>query len=164
MSTKIIRIMGVDPGLSNTGWGVIDCRGHEIRAVGCGDVKTAKELDLGRRLQMIHAELRELTAAYRPQAVAVETLYFARNVKSAMVVAQARGVAVLAVTLDGAQLCEYSPSQIKKAVVGRGNAKKKQVRLMVQTIARMDRPPPSDHAADALAAAICHSNFIKLAR
>ena len=161
---KIIRIMGVDPGLSDTGWGVIDCRGHEIRAVGCGEVRTAKELDLGRRLQLIHAELRELTAAYQPQAVAVETLFFARNVKSAMVVAQARGVAVLAVTQDGAQLCEYSPSQIKKAVVGKGAAKKDQVRQMVQAIARMEQAPTSDHAADAIAAAICHSNFLKLAR
>jgi crossover junction endodeoxyribonuclease RuvC len=164
MPPKIIRIMGVDPGLSDTGWGVVDCRGHEIRAVGCGDVKTSKELDLGKRLQLIHRELRELAIAYQPHAVSVETLYFARNVKSAMVVAQARGVAVLAVTGEGAQLHEYTPSQIKQAVVGRGNATKSQVHQMVQTIARMDQPPSSDHAADALAAAICHSNFTKFDR
>jgi crossover junction endodeoxyribonuclease RuvC len=164
MARKIVRILGIDPGLSNTGWGIVDTRGAEIRAVGCGGVTTPKDVDMGLRLRLIYNGLCEVVADYQPEYAAVEALFFARNVKSAMVVAQARGVAILAATSGGAEFCEYTPLQIKQAVVGRGRATKQQVELMVQTIGKLPQPPPHDHAADALAAAICHANFIKLGR
>lgn len=159
---ETIRILGIDPGLSNTGWGIIDSRGTDVSIVDYGNIVTKKNTSHAERLHIIHKALVKVVRQHRPEVMAVESLYFARNVKSAMAVAEARGVAILAGTSAGASCVEYTPLQIKQAVVGYGSASKDQVTRMVQAIAGMQDAADTSHAADALAAAVCHSNFLKI--
>ena len=161
MGIQTLRILGIDPGLANTGWGVVDMRGYDLYGAGSGSIRTPSSASLAVRLKTIHDTLIEIVREYRPQVVSIEKLFFAQNVKTAMVVAQARGVAILATTQNGAQLAEYTPLQIKQAVAGKGRATKTQVQKMVRVLVRLDEAPTTDHAADALAAAICHANFAK---
>ncbi|MFC1600978.1 crossover junction endodeoxyribonuclease RuvC [Candidatus Sumerlaeota bacterium] len=163
MKKKILRIMGIDPGLASTGWGIVDMCGYELAAVGCGTITTSKTLPPGERLRMIYDSLTGVVEQFQPRVVAVEKLFFSRNVKTAMDVAQARGVALLAATSGQAELAEYTPIQVKQAVVGKGRATKKQLARMVCVVVSLREAPPSDHAADALAVAVCHANFAKLA-
>ena len=151
-------VLGIDPGTANTGYGVVARRGGRLVALDGGSIRTAARLDAGERLTIIHTRVGELLDAHRPDALAVEDLYFGANVHSAFAVGQARGVVILAGGQRGLPCCSYTPQQIKNAVCGSGRAGKAQVQRMVQTLLALADLPKPDHAADALAVAICHAN------
>lgn len=152
-------ILGIDPGLANTGWGVIELSGSRTRCLAYGCITTAATEDLAQRLARIHDEVRAVIARYRPAECAVESVFFGSNAKSAFATGQARGVALLATADAALVLGEYSPVQIKSAVVGSGTADKNQVTYMVRTVLALDHDPRPDHAADALACALTHANL-----
>ncbi|MEK6278510.1 MAG: crossover junction endodeoxyribonuclease RuvC [Actinomycetota bacterium] len=150
-------VMGVDPGAANLGFGVVRIEGSHMVALDGGVIETSPELPLERRLERIHKALAELIDWHEPMALAVEDLYFGRNVRSAMAVGQACGVTMLAAAQRGVRCFAYTPQAIKMAVCGSGAAGKKQVQRMVGTLLGLPEPPSPDHAADALAVAICHA-------
>ncbi len=150
-------ILGIDPGLAHTGCGIIQAEGDRLRLLGYGVITTPAHDPLPGRLREIYRGIREICDEYHPDSVAVEDIFFAANVKTAVAVAQARGVAILASEESGASLFQYSPLHIKMAVVGYGRASKKQVQEMVKVILTLSEIPRPDHAADALAVAICHA-------
>jgi crossover junction endodeoxyribonuclease RuvC len=149
-----MRILGVDPGLANFGIGVIEITPGGIEHLEHSSISSKADLETRDRLRLIHDGLCAALDKNVPSLVAIETLYFARNVTSAMGVAQARGVALLALAGRKLEVMEVTPSQIKMSLVGYGRAEKKQVQMMVQQILRLPEAPKPDHAADALAAAI----------
>lgn len=149
-------ILGIDPGLANTGWGVIETSGSRFRCVAYGCVTTEGALPLPARLARIHESLCDVVARYAPTEAAVESVYFSNNAKTAFATGQARGVAILAAR--DIPVGEYGPGEIKLAVVGAGDADKHQVQYMVRVLLGLQDEPKPDHAADALAAAICHAN------
>ncbi len=153
---RALIILGIDPGLANTGWGVIETSGSRFRCVAYGCVSTEGTMPLPARLARIHESLCGVVAKYRPAEAAVENVYFSNNARSAFATGQARGVAILAA--HGMPLGEYGPGEIKLAVVGAGDADKHQVQYMVRVVLGLKDEPKPDHAADALAAAICHAN------
>lgn len=159
-----MRILGIDPGLASTGWGFIIHPEGSAADVSWGVIKTDSAMEMAQRLRIIHRELGDLVARLQPEAVVVEEIFFSRNVKTAIVVAQARGVAVLAAALANVPVADYTPNEIKKAVSGRGGAGKGQVQRMVATLLGLNEIPRPDHAADALAAALCHAHSLKTAR
>lgn len=152
-------ILGVDPGLAHTGWGVVETRGSVCRARAYGCVATRAHEAIDSRLGRIYDELRAVIEKFGPTELAIENVYFGENVKSAIATAQARGVAIVACSKAGLSVGEYTPMQIKQAVVGTGAADKHQVMYMVRSILALDHEPRPDHAADALAAAVCHANL-----
>lgn len=154
-------IMGIDPGLANTGWGVIGCKGMRIMPIAYGCITTTKAHDLPCRLAIIHDNLIELIDRYMPKALSVEGIYFGANARSAMQTAQARGAALVACAYKGLDYGEYTPMQIKQALVGTGSADKRQVQYMVKAVLGLDHEPKPDHAADALAAAITHARLMR---
>jgi crossover junction endodeoxyribonuclease RuvC len=154
-----VIILGIDPGLANTGWGVIERDGSRLRCVAYGCIRTGAGEQLAQRLARIHADVREVIARYGPTECAVESVFFGSNAKSAFATGQARGVALLATADAKLVLGDYSPVQIKSAVVGSGTADKAQVQYMVRTMLGLDHEPRPDHAADALAAAITHAHL-----
>jgi crossover junction endodeoxyribonuclease RuvC len=149
--------MGIDPGFANTGFGIVRMAGGNMRAVDAGVIRAPSRLAPERRLVRIHDSLAELIAWHEPQAIALEELYFGKNVRSAIGVGQARGVAMLAAAERGVRCFHYTPQAIKQAVCGTGAAEKQQVQRMVGALLALRQPPQSDHAADALAVAICHA-------
>lgn len=151
-------VLGIDPGTANTGYGVVVSRGPKLGALDGGTIETAAGVPLEQRLVQIHARVGELIAEHEPQAVAIEELYFGQNVRTAFAVGQARGVVLLAAGMEGIPCFSYTPQQIKQAVCGSGAAAKDQVQRMVGALLALPEPPSPDHAADALAVAICHSN------
>jgi len=155
-------VLGIDPGTANTGYGVVARRGGRLVALDGGVVQTAAGADPGTRLAAIHDRIGALIDAYAPEAVAVEDLYFGANARSAFAVGQARGVVVLAAGQRGVPTCAYTPQQVKGAVCGNGRAAKDQVQRMVQALLALTELPQPDHAADALAVAICHANAMPL--
>jgi crossover junction endodeoxyribonuclease RuvC len=157
-------VLGIDPGTAHTGYGVVALRGSAMVALDGGVVHTAAGEDPGARLAVIHARVAELLDEHRPEAVAVEELYFGANVRSAFAVGQARGVVLLAAGQRAIPCWSYTPQQIKGAVCGSGRADKRQVQRMVQTLLSLAELPRPDHAADALAVAICHANSAPLRR
>jgi crossover junction endodeoxyribonuclease RuvC len=156
-------VLGIDPGTANTGYGVVASRRGRTVALDGGVIETAAGLPLERRLAAIHARVGELIAEHAPVAVAIEDLYFGANARSAMQVGQARGVVLLAAGQAGLPCSSYTPQQIKNAVCGSGRADKQQVQQMVQRLLALTELPRPDHAADALAVAICHANRAPLA-
>ena len=150
--------MGIDPGVANTGFGVVRVAGSAMSAVDGGVIEAPAGLEPEGRLARIHAALAELIAWHEPAAVAIEDLYFGKNVRSALSVGQARGVAMLAAAQRGVPCFDYTPQAVKMAVCGSGAAAKAQVQRMVGTLLHLPSPPVSDHAADALAVAICHAS------
>jgi len=154
-----VIILGIDPGLANTGWGVIERSGSTCRAVAYGCISTRADEPLAARLTRIHDEIRTVIAHYSPDECAVESVFFGTNAKSAFATGQARGVALLATADAALELAEYSPVQIKSVVVGSGTAEKHQVAYMVRTLLALDHEPTPDHASDALAAAITHAHL-----
>ena len=152
--------MGIDPGLAKTGFGVVRVAGGSMSAVDGGVIEAPADLSPEARLSRIHAALAELMAWHEPAAVALEDLYFGKNVQSAIGVGQARGVAMLAAADKGVRCFDYTPQAVKMAVCGSGSASKEQVQHMVGTLLRLPNPPESDHAADALAVAICHAGTL----
>ncbi len=153
----MIRILGIDPGSRVTGFGVVEADKQTAICVASGCVRTRGDT-LAERLQIIFAGVSEILDKYQPEEVAVEKVYVHRNVESALKLGQARGAAICAVANRQVPVFEYSPSQIKQSVVGRGNAAKSQVQHMVAAILNLNRSPQAD-AADALAMALCHSHF-----
>jgi crossover junction endodeoxyribonuclease RuvC len=150
-------VMGIDPGFANTGFGVVRASGDKLEAVDGGVIESPPDLPPERRLARIHEALTELIGWHEPEAVALEQLYFGKNVRSAIGVGQSRGVVMLAAAEHGARCFDYTPQAVKLAVCGSGAADKRQVQRMVGALLRLPEPPRSDHAADALAVAICHS-------
>jgi len=154
-------VLGIDPGTASTGYGVVasdPARPGRLRALDGGVIETAAGLPLERRLATIHARVRELLDEHAPSAVAIEDLYFGANARSAIAVGQARGVVLLAAGQFGLPCGSYTPQQVKSAVCGSGRAEKLQVQQMVQRLLALPELPQPDHAADALAVAICHLN------
>ena len=155
---KSRRILGIDPGLADTGWGVVEDIDGNIRYVNHGTIKTKADRPRAERLFFILNNIRLIIDQYNPAQAAVETLYFGKNVTSAIPVAEARGVISAALAEKGIPMCELTPNAIKMGVVGFSGADKKQVQEMVRIILGMDKIPKPDHAADALGAAICAIN------
>jgi crossover junction endodeoxyribonuclease RuvC len=149
-------VMGIDPGAANLGFGVVRIEGSRMVALDGGVVETSAELPMERRLERIYGELAQLIAWHEPGALAVEQVYFGKNVRTAMAVGQASGVAMLAAAQNRIPCFAYTPQAIKMAVCGSGAAGKRQVQRMVGTLLGLPEPPHPDHAADALAVAICH--------
>ena len=159
MTGQAVRILGLDPGLADTGWGVVSVAGNSIRYLQHGFIRTAAGLPLANRLHVIFSELQAIIEQWQPHQASIEALFFAKNVSSAMPVAHARGVILLCCSLAQLSVQEYTPPQIKQAVVGTGRAEKLQVQEMVRLILGLKAIPKPDHAADALAAAICHAHM-----
>jgi crossover junction endodeoxyribonuclease RuvC len=149
-------VIGIDPGAANLGFGIVRVEGNHMVALDGGVVETAPELPIECRLERIHRALSELLTWHAPKAMAIEEVYFGKNVRSAMAVGQASGVAMLAAGQRGVRCFTYTPQAIKMAVCGSGAADKRQVQKMVGTLLALPEPPHPDHAADALAVAICH--------
>ncbi|MCI5197272.1 MAG: crossover junction endodeoxyribonuclease RuvC [Candidatus Electrothrix sp. AW5] len=157
--TEPVRIIGIDPGSRITGYGIIDKQGAGLGFVTCGTIRTGKEKDFSRRLLIIFQGLSEVIEQHTPEVAAVEDLFSAHNVRSALKLGQARGAAVTAVINQGVPVHDYTPRVVKQAVAGYGHAEKEQVQIMVRTLLSLSGAPSSD-AADALAVAICHANHI----
>jgi crossover junction endodeoxyribonuclease RuvC len=153
-----VIVLGIDPGTANTGFGVVVTRGQALAALDGGVIATGPSEPLERRLARIHARVCDLIAEHRPEAVAIEELYFGRNARSAFAVGQARGVVLLAAGMAGVPCFSYTPQAVKQAVCGSGGADKDQVGRMVAALLSLADLPRPDHAADALAVAICHAN------
>ena len=151
-------ILGIDPGLAQTGYGLIAVQRNRFRHLSHGVISTAAGDGAGQRLYQLYRQLGELLDRFQPSQAGVESLYFARNVTSAIPVAQARGVVLLLLHQRGISAAEYPPQAIKQAIVGQGRAEKHQVQDLVRVLLGMSEIPRPDHAADALAAAICHHN------
>jgi crossover junction endodeoxyribonuclease RuvC len=151
-------VLGIDPGTASTGYGVVTGAGSQLHAVEHGVIKTRAEVAPERRLAEIHARIGELLDCHRPDVVAIEELYFGANVQTAFAVGQARGVVLLAAGQHGLPARSYTPQQIKAAVCGSGRAAKDQVGRMVARLLSLPAVPTPDHAADALAVAICELN------
>jgi crossover junction endodeoxyribonuclease RuvC len=158
----VSRTLGIDPGTAIMGYGVVEKDGSILRAIDYGALVTTAADTLPRRLHVLHSRLKEVIALHSPTAVAVETLFFNRNVRTALAVGHARGVALLAAAEADLPVYEYSPQQVKGAVVGYGKASKEQVQLMIQTLLNLDAVPRPDDAADALAIAICHEHSARM--
>ena len=149
-------IFGIDPGSERTGYGCIATDGRRHRLVACGTISSPADTAFPDRLHTIHAGLVDLLAAHRPDCVAIENIFHARNVRSALKLGHARGVALLAASAAGIAIVEYTPAEVKRAVVGFGRAEKPQVAQMVKLLLGLDAPPSPHDAADAVAIAICH--------
>jgi crossover junction endodeoxyribonuclease RuvC len=160
----MVVVMGIDPGVANTGFGIVRVAGGSMSAIDGGVIEAPSDERPEGRLERIHRQLGELIAWHEPQAVALEDLYFGKNVRSAMAVGQARGVAMLAAAGRGIRCFDYTPQAVKMSVCGTGAAPKKQVQRMVGALLGLPGPPQSDHAADALAVAICHASQVGTAR
>ncbi|HTR88853.1 MAG TPA: crossover junction endodeoxyribonuclease RuvC [Solirubrobacteraceae bacterium] len=157
-------VLGIDPGLANTGYGVVARRAGRLVALDGGVIETSAHLAPERRLAEIHAAVDGLLAEHEPACMALEELYFGQNVKTAFAVGQAKGVTILAAGNRRVPCESYTPQQVKGAVCGSGRAPKEQIARMVASLLSLPAPPAPDHAADALAVAICHHNRAPLAR
>lgn len=157
-----MRVLGFDPGTATTGYGVVEGKGTRLSHIAHGTIATPAGQPFATRLRSIFEECQALIARYEPDAVAVEKLYFSRNVTTGITVAQARGVIALACELAGKPIGEFSPLEVKNAVVGYGKATKQQVQDMVKILLNLDDRPRPDDAADAIALAICQIHAGKL--
>ncbi len=151
-------IMGIDPGLASTGYGVVEKKDGKLSPLGFGGIETSPRQQLSSRLDKIYSEVRELIERYHPDLLVLEELFFNTNVRSAMVVGQARGGIILAAAHAGIGVEEYTPLQVKQTLVGHGRADKRQVEYMVRTLLHIEGDIGSSHASDALALAICHAH------
>jgi crossover junction endodeoxyribonuclease RuvC len=157
-----MTVMGVDPGISVTGYGVIRLEDNVLKSLCYGGIRTDSATPVQRRLKRIYDTLSETIRRYRPDAVAVEELFFNRNVNTAFAVGMARGIALLAAEMEDVPVSSYTPLQVKQAVVGYGRATKNQIQQMVKVLLGLEEIPTPDDAADALALAICHINSHRL--
>jgi len=151
-------IMGIDPGFAITGFGIVKYEGNKFSVLDYGAVTTEASMKLSQRLLVLNNRLEELIQKYRPDAVAIEELFFNKNIKTALTVGHGRGVAVLAAARSGVDIFEYTPLQVKQSVVGYGRAEKAQIQQMVKALLNLKAIPKPDDVADALAVAICHGN------
>ncbi|NJK79581.1 MAG: crossover junction endodeoxyribonuclease RuvC [Chloroflexaceae bacterium] len=152
-----MRILGIDPGTAILGWGVLDSTGATISAVAYGALTTLANTPPAERLVQLFAGLQTVLAQHRPDAAAIEELFFSRNVTTALAVGQARGVVLLAIAQAGVPIYEYKPREVKQAVVGYGGADKRQIQEMVRMTLSLATIPKPDDTADALAIALCHA-------
>ena len=160
-SVRMVVVMGIDPGVANTGFGVVRVAGGQISAIDGGVIEVPPGDPAETRLARIHTELEGLIGWHEPAAIALEDLYFGKNVRSAIAVGQARGVVMLAAANHDVPCFDYTPQEVKMAVCGSGAADKAQVQHMVGALLRLPQRPRSDHAADALAVAICHAGHLR---
>lgn len=151
-----IRILGLDPGTATTGWGVIDVKDKAPKLESFGCIETHKSKNSVERLKELAEDLEKLIDKFQPDEIAVEELFYFKNAKTVIGVAQARGVLLLVAGRSGRQVSEYTPLQVKQAVTGYGRAEKTQVQLMVKSILKLNEIPRPDDAADAIAVAMCH--------
>ena len=151
-------ILGIDPGLAIVGWGVVEYSGSRFRTLGYGSIETPAGMKTEERLSLIFDGMKELIETYHPQHVAVEDLFFNTNITTGIRVAEARGVILMCAHRMGVKVFEYTPLQVKQAVVGYGRAEKKQVISMVTMFLGLPKPPKPDDTADALAIAVCHAH------
>lgn len=159
-----MRVIGIDPGTATTGFAVVEENAGKLTPVAYGVITTPPDMPMPRRLAAIHDQIAQLVALHAPETAAVESLFFQKNVRTAMTVGQARGVILLALERGRVSVSEYTPLEVKQAVVGYGGAEKRQVQVMVRTILSLPEIPRPDDAADALAIAICHLNSYKIRR
>jgi crossover junction endodeoxyribonuclease RuvC len=157
-----MRIIGIDPGTGILGFGVIESNGGQNQLVDAGVIRTPVKEDDAVRLQTIYEEITDIIADSKPQAMSIEKLFFAQNVTTAMTVAQARGVVLLAGMQAGLKISEYTPLQIKQSLTGYGRAEKKQMQEMVRVLLGLKEVPQPDDCADALAAALTHAASLKV--
>lgn len=157
-----MRVLGIDPGIAITGYGVIEERDGQLEALAYGEIRTPAGDPLPLRLRRLYEGLQGLIQAHRPEAAAVERLFFGRNVTTAFAVGQARGVALLALAQAEIPVYEYTPADVKQALVGYGNAPKAQIQAMVRMLLRLPETPRPDDVADALAVAVCHLHHARL--
>ncbi|MGD9677299.1 MAG: crossover junction endodeoxyribonuclease RuvC [Vulcanibacillus sp.] len=155
-------ILGFDPGVAIVGFGIINKQGNSISPIQYGCINTKAHIEDAVRLKQIYDGAKEIIEIYKPDSVSIEQLFFNKNVTTAMIVSQARGVLMLATVEAGLNLYEYTPLQIKQALVGHGRAEKKQVQEMVRILLNLREIPKPDDAADALAIAICHAHSAKM--
>ena len=156
-----MRVLGIDPGYATVGYGILDWDGRHFSLVGYGAVTTAPGIDISLRLCEIHNDITEHKERFKPDEIAIEELFFNTNVKTAIQVGQARGVILQCCASMGKVPFEYTPLQVKQAVVGYGRAEKRQVMEMTRAILKMNKIPKPDDAADALAIAVCHCHSRK---
>lgn len=149
-------ILGIDPGYAIVGWGVIEAKNGRFRPIACGDIRTPAKTPLAYRLSMIYEDLNRIIEKYKPEQLAIEELFFNTNITTGIAVAEARGVILLAAEQHGLKIAEYTPLQVKQAVVGYGLAEKHQVIAMVTSLLGLREAPKPDDTADALAVALCH--------
>ena len=149
-------VLGIDPGLANTGWGVVRQEGSRLTCLAYGCVSTPAHQPLEQRLLKIHDQIGAVVERFKPTCVGIETVWFGQNISAAFATGQARGAALVACAEGGLSVGEFSPRQIKLAVVGTGSAEKGQVQYMVKQLLGLDQLPEPDHSSDALAAAICY--------
>lgn len=154
----MMRIIGIDPGYAIMGYGILDYNGNRFRTVLYGSIETKAGVPMPERLKLLYDGLTEIIQEYKPDEASIEELFFNRNVTTAIGVGEARGIALLACVEGGLSVSEYTPMQIKQALVGYGKAEKKQVQTMVKTILNLKEVPKPDDTADAVAAAICHAH------
>ena len=152
-----MRILGIDPGVATIGFGIVDSDRNRHRLVTCGVITTPAHTSLSSRLEQIYDDLTRLLEAFKPDAVSVEELFFNTNITTGIAVAHGRGVILLACRKAGVKIYEYTPLQVKQAVVGYGRAEKAQVMDMVRRLCGLSAPPKPDDAADAVALALCHA-------
>lgn len=155
-------IMGIDPGFAITGYGIVKYEGNKFSVIDYGAVITKANVPFAERLFQLDTKLTELIQALKPDAISVEELFFNKNIKTAIMAAHGRGIALVAAARSGSQVFEYTPLQVKQAVVGYGRAEKAQIQQMVKVILNLPEIPKPDDVADALAVAICHGHSYKL--
>ena len=157
MAAQAIRILGIDPGLRRTGWGLIEAEGNRLIHVACGSVETSERAALGERLLVIHDGLAAVIAQYAPHEAAVEATFVNASGAATLKLGQARGIAMLVPAKAGLSVAEYAPNVVKKTVVGAGHGEKAQIRMMIGVLLPK-ADPQSEDAADALAIAVCHAH------
>lgn len=153
-----MRILGIDPGYAIVGWGLIECQGNHFTTLNYGAITTDAGVEFTRRLEEIYNDMTTLLETYRPDALAVEKLFFNTNTTTAIMVAEARGCILLAARKAGVPVYEYTPLQVKQAVTGYGRAEKRQIQEMTKVLLNLTAVPKPDDTADALALAICHAH------
>ncbi|MCG8500991.1 MAG: crossover junction endodeoxyribonuclease RuvC [Firmicutes bacterium] len=151
-------ILGIDPGIAIVGYGIINYEGNKFSVIDYGAITTPAGVPLPKRLKMLYEDMSRLIGMYKPDVISIEELFFNTNVKTAITVGHGRGVAVLAGANAGLEVFEYTPLQVKQAVVGYGRAQKAQIQQMVKAILCLDKIPKPDDVADALAVAVCHAH------
>ncbi|MDD9912693.1 MAG: crossover junction endodeoxyribonuclease RuvC [Alphaproteobacteria bacterium] len=156
-------ILGIDPGLAKTGWGLIQTEGSNLQYIACGTIKTKASLPNPQRLKQLYEGLKDIVNQYHPMAAAVEEVYVNNNARSSLSLGQARGIALLVPTQAGLEVMEYTPSEVKQSLVGTGRADKTQIGFMVKTLLPTAKPETED-AADALAIAITHAHMASFKR
>jgi crossover junction endodeoxyribonuclease RuvC len=159
-----MKILGIDPGIALTGFGLVEKSGTRIKAGGYGHISTESGTPVASRLKILYDDMVSIIVEYKPDVVVVEELFFNKNAKTAIIAAQARGVIILAAVNNGVDVAEYTPLQVKQAVIGYGRASKQQVQYMVKELLCLKETPKPDDTSDALAIAICHAHSVDVLR